>query len=274
MSKRILPYLTHLLTLAGLLLILVGGSIWWRQSRLEAALLNQEERILFSSIATESVPPSLPTFPEAAGGEQVDSAVASPSPVRSATPVPGEPAQPVAPTATALVSPTPLPFPPAHSLPTRIVAPSIGLAVEVVEMGWEVKQDGQGNSYSEWVVPGWAAGWHKNAALPGHGGNVVLSGHHNVEGEVFRDLANLEPGDEIVLEADGVTYRYQVQEKYIVKEKGEPPEVQRKNNEFITQSGDERLTLVTCWPYETNTHRVIVIARPLLLDGSPPPGAR
>jgi sortase (surface protein transpeptidase) len=29
-------------------------------------------------------------------------------------------------------------------------------------------------------------------------------------------------------------------------------------------SGDERLTLVTCWPYEWpgNSHRVIVVARP------------
>jgi LPXTG-site transpeptidase (sortase) family protein len=27
-------------------------------------------------------------------------------------------------------------------------------------------------------------------------------------------------------------------------------------------STDERLTLITCWPYETNTHRLIIVALP------------
>jgi sortase A len=43
-----------------------------------------------------------------------------------------------------------------------------------------------------------------------------------------------------------------------------PLSVRRKNAQWIMPTGDERLTLVTCWPYEWpgNSHRVIVVARP------------
>ncbi|PKO21803.1 MAG: hypothetical protein CVU38_12900, partial [Chloroflexi bacterium HGW-Chloroflexi-1] len=56
---------------------------------------------------------------------------------------------------------------------------------------------------SEWDVASYAAGWHKNSARPGEIGNVVLSGHHNIEGEVFRYVVDLEPGDKITLYALG-----------------------------------------------------------------------
>ncbi|MGB0387973.1 MAG: sortase domain-bontaining protein, partial [Ardenticatenaceae bacterium] len=164
----------------------------------------------------------------------------------------------------ATVPPTPQPFLPAQVMPSRILAPAINLDSSVVEMGWQVKSDSNGNQYSEWVVPEFAAGWHKNSLLPGHGGNTVLSAHNNTAGEIFRDLADIEPGHTIQLQADGISYSYVVEEKYIVKEEGEPIEVRRENNRFIEPTADERLTLVSCWPYQTNSHRVIVIARPVL----------
>lgn len=37
-----------------------------------------------------------------------------------------------------------------------------------------------------------------------------------------------------------------------------------ENAQFMAQTDDERLTLITCWPYETNTHRLILIARPVV----------
>ena len=33
-----------------------------------------------------------------------------------------------------------------------------------------------------------AAGWHTDSTPPGFPGNTVLNGHHNIYGEVFRDL--------------------------------------------------------------------------------------
>jgi sortase A len=131
-------------------------------------------------------------------------------------------------------------------------------------MGWE-QVEFKGKMYTKWVVPEDAAGWHENSSLPGHAENVVLSGHHNVKGKVFRYVVDLEPGDEITLYADGAPYVYTVMEKYILKEAGMPHDVRKANAQWIMPTGDERLTLVTCWPYEWpgNTHRVVVVARPL-----------
>ena len=41
-----------------------------------------------------------------------------------------------------------------------------------------------------------------------------------------------------------------------------PLEKRIQNAAFIGTTGDERLTLVTCWPYAVDDHRLIVIARP------------
>lgn len=164
-----------------------------------------------------------------------------------------------------LPSPTPNPtlVPAADRPPSRIVAPAIDLDAKVVPMSWEVVNR-KGVQVSVWVVPENAAGWHTNSALPGHGENVVLSGHHNIEGKVFRYVVDLQPGDEITLYAGDTPYTYAVTEKYILKEAGMPISVRQKNAQWIMPAGEERLTLVTCWPYEWpgNTHRVIVVALP------------
>jgi sortase A len=158
-------------------------------------------------------------------------------------------------------SPTATPIPPAADPPTRIVASAIGLDAKVVPVGWkEIDQGGQ--KVSVWEVAEYAAGWHKNSALPGQPGNVVLSGHHNIKGEVFRYIVDLKPGDTITLYADERPYTYTVVSRFVVKDKGEPATVREQNARWIGSFPDERLTLVTCWPYTSNTHRVIVVAKP------------
>ena len=151
---------------------------------------------------------------------------------------------------------------PAVSPPTRIVAKSINLNAKVIEVGWkQVIENGVPTSVSE--VADYAAGWHKNSKLPGQGGNIVLSGHNNIKGEVFRYLVDLKPGDVVTLYVGEQLYDYRVTDKFILKEKGEPEAVRRKNAKWIGPFHEERLTLVTCWPYTNNTHRLVVIARPL-----------
>ncbi len=146
--------------------------------------------------------------------------------------------------------------------PTRIVAPAIGLDAPVVEVGWRLQEE-NGQMVSIWEVADYAAGWHKTSAHPGQVGNVVISGHHNIKGEVFRYVVNLETGDAVQLYTGDRIYHYTVAEKHILKEKGMPEEVRRKNAEWISPTDDTRLTMVTCWPYTNNTHRVIVVARPV-----------
>jgi sortase A len=102
-----------------------------------------------------------------------------------------------------------------------------------------------------------------NTSAPfGLPGNTVLDGHHNVKGEVFRDLWTLQAGDEITLYAGAQARPYRVRQVLILPEKGQPLEVRLANARYIQPSEDERLTLVTCWPYENNTHRTVVVALP------------
>lgn len=178
---------------------------------------------------------------------------------------PSEPQVPSLPSPTPPPTATPTPSgpPPASAPPSRLVVPSIDLDTSVETMGWDVRQTDDGQTYSDWILPEYAAGWHQNSALPGHGSNVVLSGHNNLYGEVFRYLEDVEPGDTATLYVDGTEYRYVVAEKYIVKEKGVPYEQRVENAQFMAQTDEERLTLIGCWPYETNTHRLILVARPV-----------
>lgn len=153
-------------------------------------------------------------------------------------------------------------------LPSRLVIPAIKADMPVVELGWSTKKDANGAIFSEWEVADNAAGWHKNSALPGQPGNIVLSGHNNIKGAVFRQLDQLKRGDEIQLYAGGRAYIYTVDEVLIVPEKYVSEQQRRENAKYIQPTPDDRLTLVSCWPRNDNTHRIIVIARPTNLASS------
>jgi len=194
--------------------------------------------------------------------------VPSPS-TPTVTPVPPTPTSTVSPTATPTFTPiptwtaTPTPLrPPAVSPPTQLVISSLGVDIPVVEVGWETV--GEGEAAKEvWVVADYAASFHRTSAYPGRPGNTVISGHNNIRGEVFRDLQELVEGDEIVVYVGQTAYPYQVAEVHILSDKWVSEEQKRENAKWIGYFPEERLTLVTCWPYEGNSHRVIVVARPL-----------
>lgn len=146
--------------------------------------------------------------------------------------------------------------------PERIVVPAIDLDAPVSGIGLaQVINNGQ--TYYQWQVPSeYRAGWHNTSAPLGQPGNTVLNGHHNIFGEVFRDLVDLEAGDEIFVFDREQVYTYTVSLVEILPERGQPLEVRIANAEWIASTPDERLTLVTCWPYEDNSHRVVVVANP------------
>jgi sortase A len=184
-------------------------------------------------------------------------------PTPTSTPTPDlRPSPTVLPTRT---TPTAvLPTPSSSSVagaPTRLVIKSVGIDTPVMPVVWTVVEQ-NGLELSVWNVADYAAGWHQTSALPGQPGNTVLAGHHNIKGEVFRYLVDVQEGDEVDLYVGDTVYPYFVEQKLILKEKGEPPEVRRQNAQWIAPTNDVRVTLVTCWPYTNNTHRVIVVARP------------
>ncbi len=150
-------------------------------------------------------------------------------------------------------------------LPSRLVIPAIKVDTPVVELGWSKKKTSDGSIFSEWDVAEYAAGWHKNSSLPGGTGNIVMSGHNNILGSVFRELDLLKRGDPISVYSGGNEYAYEVDEVLILPEKFASVEQRQANVEYIEATEDNRLTLVSCWPRNDNTHRVVVIARPKLL---------
>jgi len=204
---------------------------------------------LLIPVPGQAQPPSLtPTSASLPATPTAVPPTSTPEPVPSPTMGPTSPAPSTRP-------------PPATAPPDRIVAPAIGLDAPVVPVGWKTVEE-NGQEVTEWEVADYAAGWHKTSAYPGNVCNTVIAGHHNIRGEVFRYVVNLEPGDDVDLYVGQTVYRYVVTEKYILKEKGMPPEVRQENARWIAPTDDERLTLVTCWPYTNNTHRVVVVAKP------------
>jgi sortase A len=149
--------------------------------------------------------------------------------------------------------------------PQRLVAPAIGLDTSISPMGWSLQPDPDGTLVSRWDVVDYAAGWHINSALPGAAGNAVFSGHNNLGGAVFRNLDKLKPGDAIEVWLDEeVQTTYIVDEVSIVPETFASEDQRAQNAARIAPTDDERLTLVTCWPVYSNTHRVFVVAHPQL----------
>jgi len=133
-----------------------------------------------------------------------------------------------------------IPIPtPAPDQAIRIQIPSIDVDAPVVQGdGWEQLKKGVGQ--------------YIGSANPGHDGNVVLSAHDDVYGEIFRYLDRLAPGDQVIL------YTRQRQVTYIVDRTVlvEPTAV-----EVMASTGSPTVTLISCYPYLVNDQRIVVFAR-------------
>jgi sortase A len=144
----------------------------------------------------------------------------------------------------------------------RIIIPAIALDAPVTKAKYR-KILLQGDVFDQWVAPDqFAAGWIATSAFFGENGNTVLVGHHNEYGEVFGRLIDLNVGDTIVLFSAASSRAYKVTNKMILQELDVPVAQRIQNARWIGRSNDERLTLVTCWPKETNSHRLIIVASP------------
>lgn len=147
--------------------------------------------------------------------------------------------------------------------PTRIVIPTLDVDGPVIPVSVERTEVG-GQIQAAWGVPDeYAAGWHETSASLGERDNMVLNGHNTNNGEIFRDLYTLQPGDEIVVFSGAASRTYAVSETLILPEAGQPLQVRIANARHAMPTDDERLTLITCHPYGSLRNRLIVIATPL-----------
>jgi sortase A len=120
----------------------------------------------------------------------------------------------------------------------RLQIPAIGVDHPVVQGdGWEQLKKGVGQ--------------HIGSPNPGQQGNLVLSAHNDVFGEIFRDLDKLKPGDEIIVFTSQRTFTYSVQQSQIV----EPTQV-----EVMAPSQEPVVTLISCYPYLVDDKRYVITA--------------
>jgi sortase A len=133
-----------------------------------------------------------------------------------------------------------LPIPtPSVEQAVRIEIPSISIDAPVVQGdGWEQLKKGVAQ--------------HVGSANPGQPGNVVLSAHNDVYGELFRNLDRLQPGDVVKLFTAQRQYQYVVDRTQIV----EPTAV-----EVMASTGAPTVTLISCYPYLVDKQRIVVFAR-------------
>jgi sortase A len=94
------------------------------------------------------------------------------------------------------------------------------------------------------------------SANPGETGNVVLSAHNDIHGEIFRDLDQLEEGDLVIIFSERQSYTYVVEEVLIVT----PTQV-----EYLESTQSSIATLISCYPYLVDNKRIVVRAN--LIDG-------
>ncbi|MCC6904833.1 MAG: sortase [Anaerolineae bacterium] len=133
-------------------------------------------------------------------------------------------------------------------------APIIGLATrERVEEGVTVQRLLVPNSFS--------VGWDVRSAEPGLAGNTVLVGHNNLYGGVFANLKELTYGSEIAVWSPAGVFSYYVSQIEYILEEDQSLDVRMANTHWLGATGDNRVTLITCWPDDHSSHRLIVIGQ-------------
>jgi sortase A len=187
-------------------------------------------------------------------------------PTWTATPLPTVPTAtptPIIPTPTPTIpSLTPVPLP-----AIRLSIPAIKLNISVQEISPVEKALSRGETKTVWDAPAFAAGHYMTSGYPEGGRNIVFIGHNNMQGKVFRSLDELNPGDAVILFTEQKEFHYQVQKKFFVPYLGAEEEGDFKLQEYAAPQSTEMVTLISCWPYATNSHRIVIVAVPNTVAG-------
>jgi sortase A len=120
----------------------------------------------------------------------------------------------------------------------QIQIPIIDVDAPVVQGdGWEQLKKGVGQ--------------HIGSTNPGESGNMIISAHNDVFGEIFRNLDQLKRGDQIIVYTPQHAYTYIITNVEVV----EPT-----NIEVMTTTPDPSITLISCYPYMVDNKRIVVQA--------------
>ena len=223
--RRIVDYLLLVVEVAaviGFIFVIYSGMNVLRDLNKEASAAMVQPTLTPTPLVVALVLPSGHTPPNSPGGAQPNEAE-----------IP-EHLRPLVQSIANVPVPTPGP-----EQAVRLQIPALQVDAPVVQGdGWEQLKKGVGQ--------------HIGSVNPGEDGNVVLSAHNDIFGEIFRELDRLQPGDEIVLYTNQRPYTYVVTDSQIV----EPTMV-----DVMAATSQPSVTLVSCYPYMVDKQRIVVSAR-------------
>lgn len=224
-GRRLLDALLLLVELgavAGLIFILLNGMNVIRELNQEVAIALEQPTLTPTPLIGAVVLPSGHIPPNAPGGTRFNEA---------------EIPEHLRPLVQSIFN-APLPTPgPEQAI--RLQVPAINVDAPIVQGdGWEQLKKGVGQ--------------HIGSANPGERGNLVLSAHNDIFGEIFRDLDRLRPGDLVIVHTNQRAYTYIVVDTKIVL----PTAV-----EVMAPTTQATATLISCYPYLKDDKRIVVIAR-------------
>jgi len=211
----------EVIAVIGLLFVVFNGLSLLRGLNEEVAAAIVQPTLTPTPLISAVVLPSGHTPPDSPGGAQFNW-----------NEIP-EHLRPMVQTIASLPIPTPSP---GHAV--RIQIPAIGVDAPIVQ--------GDGEEQLKKGV-----GQYPLSPNPGQPGNLVLSAHNDIFGEIFRDLDKLKEGDEVILYTSQESFVYIVQQTQIV----EPTQV-----EIMGETSEPVLTLISCYPYMVDTQRIVVTA--------------
>lgn len=223
--RRVLDGLLLLVEVAavvGVIVVILNGLNIIRELNQEVATVLEQPTLTPTPLVVAVVLPSGHTPPNAEGGARPNDAE-----------IPDH-LRPLVQSLASIPIPTPGP-----EQAIRIQIPALSVDAPVVQGdGWQQLKKGVGQ--------------HIGSVNPGENGNVVLSAHNDIFGEIFRDLDKLELGDEIVLYTNQRSHTYIVTESQVV----EPTRV-----EVMAPTTQPTATLISCYPYLVDDQRIVITAR-------------
>ncbi len=172
--------------------------------------------------------------------------VSYPRPTRAAVTPRARRARTSRPLAAATPVALPVPTPPTSALPVGLTIPRLGIqAAPVYDRGLDA-------THHLPIAPGYAVTHYQFSAPIGTRGNAVLYGHDDIQGQIFRSLPLLQPGDRILLNVGRHPVVYAVTGSQIVA----PTDVA-----VMAPSTTAMLTVISCYPYNVDSQRIVVWAR-------------
>jgi sortase A len=203
-------FVVEIAAVLGLIFVIFNGLEILRDLNQEVASALEQPTLTPTPLIVAVVLPSGHTPPDAPGGARPNEAE-----------IP-EHLRPLVQTLAEVPIPTPGP-----EQAIRIQIPSINVDAPIVQGdGWEQLKKGVGQ--------------HIGSTNPGQEGNLVLTAHNDVFGEIFRYLDKLKSGDQIIVYTNQRAYTYMVRGTDIV----EPTQV-----EVMAPTPQETITLISCYPY-------------------------